>query len=230
MSIASVLVVDDDALVRKLLTRRLELDDYHVIPAAGGPEALEALDREPVDLVLLDVLMPEMDGFQVLERIRASDRHRHLPVVVISGLDDISSAVRCIELGADDYLGKPVDTVLLRARMGAGLARKRLHDMQQDYLGQVGIVAAAAAAVEDGSYDAGALEPVAAREDGLGQLARVFAHMANEVRAREDALVRKVQELKIEIDRTRTEREVQEITETDFFRDLTARAKDLRGR
>ncbi len=230
MSLASVLVVDDDAIVRKMLTRRLKLDDYRVLAADGGVEALSALDREPVDLVLLDVLMPDMDGYQVLEQIRASEAHRHLPVVVISGLDDLSAAVRCIELGADDYLSKPVDPVLLRARMSSGLVRKRLHDMQQDYLRQVGIVAGAAGAVEEGTYEGGTLDEVSGRGDALGRLARVFDKMAIEVRAREDALVHQVQQLKIEIDKSRTEREVEEITETDFFRDLSSRARDLRAR
>jgi two-component system cell cycle response regulator len=230
MSHATVLVVDDDPLVRKLLTRRLELDDYTVKAAAGGAEALETLEREPVDLVLLDVLMPEMDGFAVLERIRGSERHRHLPVIVISGLDDIASAVRCIELGADDYLHKPVDATLLRARLGAGLARKRMHDMQQDYLGQVAMVAEAAAAVEAGTFEPSSLTAVEGRDDALGRLARVFSHMACEVAERERGLVREVQQLRIEIDRVRTDREVSEITDTDFFRDLTERARTLRER
>jgi response regulator RpfG family c-di-GMP phosphodiesterase len=230
MSLASVLVVDDDAIVRKMLTRRLELDDYRVVAADGGVAALAALETEAVDIVLLDVLMPEMDGYEVLEQIRASEAHRHLPVVVISGLDDLSAAVRCIELGADDYLNKPVDPVLLRARMSSGLVRKRLHDMQQDYLRQVGVVAAAAGTVEDGTYEPGSLDQVSEREDALGRLARVFAKMAVEVRAREDALVQQVQQLKIEIDKSRTDREVDEIVETDFFRDLSSRARDLRAR
>jgi DNA-binding response OmpR family regulator len=138
--------------------------------------------------------------------------------------------VRCIELGADDYLHKPVDATLLRARLGAGLARKRLHDMQQDYLGQVAIVAEAAAAVEAGTYDPDSLTEVAARDDALGRLARVFSHMACEVAERERGLVRQVQQLRIEIDRVRTDREVSEITDTDFFRDLSERARTLRER
>ena len=105
--------------------------------------------------------------------------------------------------------------------------------MQQDYLRQVDVVASAAsaaAAVEAGKYDPTTLAEVSGREDALGGLARVFAKMAIEVHAREDALVREVRELKITIDRSRTERKVEEITETDFFRDLTSRAQDLRQR
>jgi DNA-binding response OmpR family regulator len=227
---ASILVVDDDPMIRKLLVRRLELDGYAVTAAGSGEEAMVVLGESPVDLVLLDVLMPGMDGYAVLERIRASEWLRHLPVVVISAVDDLSSAVRCIELGADHYLGKPIDATRLRARMRAGLARKRLHDFQQEYLEQVGIVAEAAAAVEDDTFSPSALDGVAARDDALGRLARVFSRMASEVHAREDALRREVTQLRIEIDHTRTDREVQEITESDFFRDLEARASELRLR
>lgn len=230
MTDASILVVDDDPTIRKLLIRRLELDGYSVTAAGGGVEAIRVLEESAVDLVLLDVLMPEMDGYAVLERIRASERLRHLPVVVISAVDDLSSAVRCIELGADDYLGKPVDATLLRARMRAGLARKRLQDFQQEYLEQVGVVVEAAAAVEDNTFSPSALDGVAARNDALGRLARVFALMASEVRAREDALRREVTQLRIEIDHTRTDREVQEITDSDFFRDLEERVSELRLR
>ncbi|HYF24639.1 MAG TPA: response regulator [Baekduia sp.] len=230
MSDASILVVDDDPIVRRLLVRRLELDGYAVTAAAGGTEALALLGSQHVDLVLLDVLMPDVDGYAVLERIRATERLRHLPVVVISAVDDMTSAVRCIELGADDYLSKPVDATLLRARMRAGLVRKRLHDLQQEYIEQVGVVAEAAAAVEDKTFEPERLAGVAARDDALGRLARVFARMASEVRARELALEREVTQLKIEIDRNRTERKVQEITDTDFFRNLETRVSELRER
>ena len=148
---------------------------------------------------------------------------------MISSLDETDSIVRCIELGADDYLPKPFSPPLLRARINAGLARKRLADLEREYLEQVGHVVDAAAAVEDGTFDAGALDPVAVREDALGNLARVFQRMAREVAARERALRQQVIELRIEIDEAKSARQVAEITETDYFRDLQRKADALRA-
>jgi DNA-binding response OmpR family regulator len=180
------------------------------------------------DCVLLDVLMPGMDGFQVLECIRSKPRFRHTPVIMISALEDVDSVIRCIEMGAEDYLPKPFDPVLLRARINAGLARKRLHDLEQEYLEQVGHVAAAAADVETGTFESRQLDGVARRDDALGQLARVFQQMAAEVRARERLLKQEVRQLRIEIDEARAARQVADITQTEYFQDLQAKASELR--
>jgi class 3 adenylate cyclase len=133
---AWVLVVDDDPVNRAMLTRVLEQDGYRVDTATDGRRALERLAEEPFDVVLLDVLMPEMDGLEVLSRITEDDALRHLPVVMITSLDDLETAVRCIEIGADDYLTKPFDPVVLRARVKAGLAKKRLHDLEVQHLAE----------------------------------------------------------------------------------------------
>jgi two-component system cell cycle response regulator len=178
--------------------------------------------------VLLDVLMPGMDGYQVLERIRSEPKLRHTPVIMISALEDVESVVRCIEMGAEDYLPKPFDPVLLRARINAGLARKRLHDLEQEYLEQVGHVVAAAADVEAGRFDSRQLDGVAGRGDALGQLARVFQRMAAEIRSREQRLTQQVRQLRIEIDEARAAQQVAEITQTQYFQDLQARAAELR--
>ena len=223
-----VLVVDDDAVNRLLLSRALERDGHHVRAVANGLEALQALRDEPFDCVLLDVLMPEMDGYQVLEHIRSDPRLRRTPVIMVSALEDIESVVRCIEMGADDYLPKPFDPVLLRARINAGLARKRLDDLEQEYLEQVGHVVAAAAAVESGTFESGQLDGVAGRGDTLGQLARVFQRMASEVRARERRLKQEVGKLRIEIDEVRAAQQVAEITETEYFQDLQRKVSELR--
>jgi adenylate cyclase len=129
-----VLVVDDDVIGLKLLARAVEQQGHTVATAMDGGSALARLVAEPFDLVLLDIVMPGMDGFDVLAAIKADDRLRHLPVIAVSANDDLGSAVRCIELGAEDYLAKPFDPVLLRARVSAGLARKHLHDVEQEYL------------------------------------------------------------------------------------------------
>jgi two-component system, cell cycle response regulator len=223
-----VLVADDDAVNRLLLTSGLERDGHRVRAVADGLEALEALDSELFDCALLDVLMPGMDGYQVLQHIRSEPKLRHTPVIMISALDDVESVVRCIEMGADDYLPKPFDPVILRARISAGLARKRLHDLEQEYLEQVGRVVAAAADVEAGRFESRELDSVAGRGDALGQLARVFQRMAIEVLARERLLKQEVRQLRIEIDEARAARQVAEITQTEYFQDLQAKAATLR--
>ncbi|NIP87510.1 MAG: response regulator, partial [Gammaproteobacteria bacterium] len=129
ISTCRVLVVDDNEDNRYTLTRRLRREGYtDVVAAADGREALGRLEESDFDLVLLDIMMPEMDGYTVLERLRESGRLATLPVIVISALDDFDSVVRCIEMGAEDYLPKPFNATLLRARIGAVLEKKRLRD------------------------------------------------------------------------------------------------------
>jgi len=131
---ARLLVVDDNKVNRLLLIRTLELQGYRGVGAENGRVALEMLEREPFDLVLLDIAMPEMDGFQVLERLLANSRLRDLPVIVTSAVEGMDSVVRCIELGADDYLRKPVNPVLLKARVRSSLEKKHLRDAQKELL------------------------------------------------------------------------------------------------
>ena len=128
---ARLLVVDDNKVNRLLLSRNLELLGHRVAAVENGRVALETLRREPFDLALLDIEMPEMDGFQVLEQIRGDLALRDVPVIVTSSLEGIDNVVRCIELGAEDYLPKPVNPVLLKARIGASLEKKRLRDQQK---------------------------------------------------------------------------------------------------
>ena len=129
---ASILVVDDDPLNRKLLVRLLEQEGHRVETAANGREALERVPAEPPDVVLLDIVMPELDGISVLERLKADPALQHVPVIMISAVDELESVVRCVEIGAEDYLPKPFDAVLLRARINAGLAKKRLYELERE--------------------------------------------------------------------------------------------------
>jgi adenylate cyclase len=129
---ATLLLVDDNKVNRLLLARNLELLGHRVRTAENGRVALETLRREPCDLVLLDIEMPEMDGFQVLEQIRGDLALRDVPVIVTSSLEGLDNVVRCIELGAEDYLQKPVNAVLLKARIRASLEKKRLRDQQKE--------------------------------------------------------------------------------------------------
>jgi PAS domain S-box-containing protein len=175
-----VLVVDDDRVNRMLLTRELERQGYRVVTVEDGRRGLEALGRQPFDVVLLDVLMPNVDGYETLAQIEADEKLRHIPVIMVSALEDIESAMRCIEMGAADYLPKPFDPVLLQARINGCLTKKRLRDREREYIEQVGSVVAAATAVEDRTFDPESLDRVARRDDALGQLARVFRRLARE--------------------------------------------------
>lgn len=227
---SSLLVVDDNSMNRIMLSRYTTKLGYRASVAENGRQALEKLLNEPFDLVLLDVQMPEMDGYQVLEQMKAHPRLREIPVIMISAVDELESTVRCIELGAQDYLPKPFNPVLLRARLTACLERKQLRDQEIDYLHQVARVTAAAAAIKSNSFETESLNEVATRPDELGQLAQVFQEMARQVYAREQHLQQQVQKLRIEIDQTRKAHEVADITESDYFQQLLGKADELRNR
>lgn len=227
----AILVVDDNQVNRLLLWRALAERGYDVTTAEDGRQALELLQagRAPAfDVVLLDILMPELDGYDTLARIKQDATLRHLPVIMISAVDEMESVVRCIEMGATDYLPKPFNAALLHARIGASLAGKRLRDLELEYLEQVGRMTGAAAAVEAATFEPGQLDAIAGRGDALGRLARVFQRMAREVRTREELLKQQVRELRIEIDEARQAKRVAEITGSDYFQELRRQAGDLR--
>ena len=133
----TILVVDDNASNRGLLLRRLEREGHQVVEARSGRQALQILGTEEIDLILLDLMMPDMNGLQVLERLKGNKRLRNIPVIMISGLQETDSVIRCIGAGAEDYLPKPFDQVLLRARINACLERKHWHDRELGYLTQL---------------------------------------------------------------------------------------------
>ncbi len=197
---ARILVVDDGAENREVLRRRLEREGHAVDAAENGRHALELVAQGAYDLVLLDVLMPELDGYAVLDALKGSSATRDIPVIMISALDELPGIVRCIERGAEDYLHKPFDPVLLRARISASLDKKRMRDQEVEYLHEVNRVIEAAAAVEGGHYRPGALAEVTRRDDELGHLARVFDSMAQQIKAREERLRDRVRDLRQEIE------------------------------
>lgn len=127
----SILVVDDNRMNRLMLARNLEQQGHQVAFAEHGRQALEMLAARDFDLILLDIDMPEMNGYQVLERLAGDVHWRDLPVIMISAVEEIDSVVRCIEMGAEDYLTKPFNPVLLKARVDASLEKKRLRDEQR---------------------------------------------------------------------------------------------------
>jgi class 3 adenylate cyclase/AmiR/NasT family two-component response regulator len=125
----ALLVVDDNEDNRYTLSQQLNVQGYaNITIATNGHEALSVLRSKPFDLVLLDIMMPDLNGYEVLQHMRSSPQLRNIPVIMISAIDELDSVVRCIELGAEDYLPKPFQPTLLRARVRASLERKRLHD------------------------------------------------------------------------------------------------------
>jgi class 3 adenylate cyclase len=129
-----LLVVDDNKVNRLLLGRSLEQQGHSIEMAENGRQALEMMHARPFDLVLLDIEMPEMDGYQVLEIATADLKLRDIPIIITSALEELDSVVKCIEMGAEDYLTKPVNPVLLKARIGASLEKKRLRDQQRELI------------------------------------------------------------------------------------------------
>lgn len=165
VSRATILVVDDNDMNRDMLMRRLTKQNYRVILAVDGKRALEELRSEEIDLVLLDIMMPVMDGYEVLERIKADESLTHIPVIMITAVDDLESTIKCIELGAEDYLPKPFNPVLLRARIGASLEKKRLSDIEHKYREHV----------EERNIILGDRVKVQVKEIAQTQLAAIFA-------------------------------------------------------
>jgi signal transduction histidine kinase len=176
-----ILVVDDNRMNRLKLSRGLEQQGHTVDVAEDGQQALEMLKAQWFDVVLLDLIMPGLDGYQVLERIKGDSELRDLPVIVISASDEIESAVRCIEMGAEDYLPKPFNPVLLRARLNASLQKKRLRDLEKAYLQQEVMLRQSEKLATLGKLSAGMAHelnnPAAAAQRGAAQLQATFSHL-----------------------------------------------------
>src|SRR5574342_583571 len=134
MTSSKILIVDDEPFNVDYLEQELEDSDYRIMAAANGQEALEKVQAEPPDLILLDIMMPVMDGFEALSQLKANPATRDIPVIVISAHSDLQNMVKGIQLGAEDYLPKPFEPVLLHARISSSLEKKRLHDLQKLYL------------------------------------------------------------------------------------------------
>ena len=198
-----ILIVDDEPFNVDYLEQELDDLGYDTVSAANGEQALAQVAAELPDLVLLDIMMPVMDGFTVLARLKADDATRDLPVIIISAMNDLTSIVKGIKGGAEDYLPKPFEPVLLQARISSGLDKKLRHDREHEYLREVERLAAAAQAVQESAYEEAAIAPVAARPDSLGNLARVFQNMAREVVAREQRLKRQLLQLQLDIEEER---------------------------
>ncbi len=224
-----ILVVEDNDANRVMLCRRLNKNGFATTEARDGREALARVHDHRFDLVLLDIMMPEVDGYTVLRELKADPDLQALPVIMISAVDEMASVVKCIEMGAEDYLPKPYDPVLLQARINACLDKRRLRDQEMEYLKAVANLTRAASAVEKGEFDPAVLAPIAARTDALGTLARVFETMAREVRAREQKLNQEVARLQVEVDRVKMTDQVKGIVDTAYFEQLEKKAAGLRS-
>ena len=196
LDVAQLLVVDDNSLNRKKLRLAVESLGYTADLAKDGQQALEMIRERPYDLIVLDLLMPVMDGFEVLSHLGADEVLRDIPVVVISDLeDDADSVSRAIRLGAEDFLPKGFDPVILQARLDTCLRKKRFREKELQYFQRIGTLTDAAAQIETGEFDiinANALDKETVHNDPIGRLATVFRGMATEIHAREIRLLERI--------------------------------------
>ncbi|HUE75267.1 MAG TPA: response regulator [Chloroflexota bacterium] len=176
-----VLVVDDNRMNRLKLSLGLEQQGQVVSLAENGQQALDMLEAMPFDVILLDIVMPGLDGFEVLRRVKANPKTRDIPVIVISALDETESAVRCIENGAEDYLPKAFNPILLRARINSSLQKKKLRDLEKAYLRQEVTLRQSEKLVTLGRLSAGLAHelnnPAAAAQRGAAHLQTTFSHL-----------------------------------------------------
>ena len=193
-----VLVVDDHRQTRLKMSLAVRNLGHEAEEAEDGAAALARLAQGGIDMVVLDIVMPEMDGFAVLQAMKADPGLRDIPVLVISSLEEMDDVVKAIELGAEDFLTKNFDIVLLRARLNAGMERRRLRNQELEYLAQVDRLARASRMVEAKGFDPArlGLDDISQRDDALGNLSRVFVAMADEVYRREQTLRRTISLLK----------------------------------
>lgn len=226
-----ILAVDDDPLNRDMLVSRLMRQGHQVTAAVDGVEVLETVRRKPFDLVLLDVMMPRLDGYETLTRLKADEELRHLPVIMISALDDIASVVRCIEAGAEDYLPKPFNATLLRARIGACLEKKALRD--QEMALYKNLVLSQQRLERELSRARGCVAGLAAdlaADPRVAPLLAAFERMTGAVSRQETELRATIKELEIQINTNALQGQVCSILEDPSFASLAERARAMRQR
>ncbi len=220
----TILAIDDNPTNCDLLARQLKRQGYLVTTATNANQALRLLKAIPFDLILLDVIMPGIDGLELLRQLKQDESFKHIPAIAISALDPIEGAVRCIELGAEDYLQKPFDPILLQARIATSLEKKRLRDRELRYLQQVERLIAAAAAIETKTFKPDSLNDLSQHPHKLGQLARVFQTMARGIDSREQLLAQQIQLLQTSINEHK-QGSIADIAATDHFQQLQKRTK-----
>ncbi len=226
-----ILAVDDDALNLDVLAQRLTRQGHLVSSAADGEEALAKARQQPFDLVLLDVMMPRLDGYGTLAALKADERLRSIPVIMISALDELSSVVRCIEAGAEDYLPKPFNATLLRARVGACLEKKFAHDQEEELYHKLVVSQQRLDRELSEAHRQMAAMPADVRQDPrLVPLLDAFQRMSGAVSRRETDLRATIQDLEIKINRQLVSSQVKTIVADPTFSSLTERARAMRER
>jgi sigma-B regulation protein RsbU (phosphoserine phosphatase) len=226
-----ILAVDDDALNLDVLAQRLTRQGHLVSTAADGEEALHKARQQPFDLVLLDVMMPRLDGYGTLSALKADEELRHVPVIMISALDELSSVVRCIEAGAEDYLPKPFNATLLRARVGACLEKKFVHDQEADLYHKLVVSQQRLdRELSDAHRRVAAMAPDVREDPRVMPLLEAFQRMAGAVSRRETDLRATIQDLEIRINRQVVTTQVKTIVADPTFSSLTERARAMRER
>jgi CheY-like chemotaxis protein len=201
---AKVLMVDDQPQLLRVLEKAISNMGHATTTTSSGHEALSLARKGDVDLILTDIEMPEMSGIDLLKALKSDEATWHIPVIVISGADDLFHITRCIELGAEDHIAKPYQPEILRARVTASLDRKWLHDLERDQRDGLAQMIEAAEAVERGTYSSDTLNGLRESMDGVGQLARVFDRMVSGVKAREGRLRDRLRMLQSEVIEGRT--------------------------
>lgn len=226
-----ILAVDDDPLNRDMLASRLVRQGHSVTTAVDGVEVLEKVRQQRFDLVLLDVMMPRLDGYETLLRLKADEELRHLPVIMISALDDLSSVVRCIEAGAEDYLPKPFNATLLRARIGACLEKKALRDQELElYRNLSQSQQRLARELQSATTYVANLSDALRQDPRVAPLLAAFQRMTSAASRQETELRATIKELEIKINTSALQLEVGSIVTDPAFTSLAERARAMRQR
>lgn len=226
-----VLAVDDDAFNLDILAKFLHKQGHVVTTAEDGLEALDVLSKTSFDLVLLDVMMPNLDGFETLKRIKEQEDLLSTPVIMISALDELSSVIKCIECGAEDYLPKPYNSTLLRARVGACLERKAWVDKHLELIVKLEV---SQKVIDSEIKNSGAqLDLLQEKYQGVvdvSPLVDAFARMNSSLVGQRRQIAETLQDVQIKINRTKVSAQVRTIISNPQFSSLNDRAKAMRAR
>ena len=226
-----ILVVDDDELNRDVLAERLTRQGHIVSTAADGEEALVQARQNAYDLILLDVMMPRLDGYGTLRALKADEDLCFIPVIMISAIDELSSVARCITIGAHDYLPKPFNATLLRARVGACLREKARHDQELKlYQELLQSQQCLERELSRAQHSLDSIDPALRDDPRVAPLFEAFTSMAGAVQQRETDLRLTMQDLEIKINRTAVKAQVGSIVSDPSFSALSERARAMRER
>ena len=226
-----VLAVDDDAFNLDILAKFLNKQGHVVTTAEDGIEALDVLSKASFDLVLLDVMMPNLNGFETLKRIKEQENLLSTPVIMISALDELSSVIKCIEYGAEDYLPKPYNSTLLRARVGACLERKAWVDKHLELIDKLEVSQKIIdIEIKNSETQIKLLQEKYQGVADVNPLVDAFAQMNSSLVGQRRQIAETLQDVHIKINRTKVSAQVKTIISNPQFSSLNDRAKAMRAR